>query len=70
MPPFFCQCVKRSTIKTHMLMLSVQVGQTIASINLILVSEVAVVERRGYLTLSVEAGGVGRNYFRRTSSIR
>ena len=54
----------------HMLMLSVQVGQTIASINLILVSEVAVVERRGYLTLSVEAGGVGRNYFRRTTSIR
>ena len=43
-----------------MLMLSVQVGQTIASINLILVSEVAVVERRGYLTLTVEAGGVGR----------
>ena len=47
-----------------------QVGPTIASINLILVSDVSFVERRGYLTISIEAGGVGRNCFRRSSSVR
>ena len=47
-----------------------KIGATIASINLILVSDVTFVERRGYLTLSIDAGGVGRNFFRRISSIR
>lgn len=55
---------KTSSINHH------QVGPTIASLNLILISDVSFVERKGYLTICIEAGGVGSNFFRRTSMLR
>ena len=57
--------IKRTTSINHH-----QVGPTIASLNLILISDVSFVERKGYLTICIEAGGVGNNFFRRTSLLR
>ena len=42
----------------------------LVNVNLVLVSGVKFVERKGYLTMVIEGAGVGRSYFRRTEAIR
>ena len=47
-----------------------QVGPMLVNVNLVLVSDVRFVERKGYLTMVIEGAGVGRYYFRRTEGVR
>ena len=49
---------------------SAQFGGALWSLDLVLVSDVRFVERRGYLTLCLEAQGITRTYLRRTDGIR
>ena len=42
----------------------------LVNVNLVLVSGVRFVERRGYLSMVIEGAGVGRSYFRRTEGIK
>ena len=42
----------------------------LVNMNLVLVSDVRLVERKGYLTMVIEGAGVGRYYFRRTEGVR
>ena len=42
----------------------------LVNVNLVLVSDVRFVERKGYLTMVIEGAGVGRYYFRRTEAMR
>ena len=47
-----------------------QFGGLLWSLDLVLMSDVRFVERRGYLTLCLEAQGITRTYLRRTDGIR
>ena len=47
-----------------------QFGGALWSLDLVLMSDVRFVERRGYLTLCLEAQGITRTYLRRTDGIR
>ena len=58
------RCHKISSAKSS------QFGPLVFSLDLVLVSDVRYVERRGYLTLVLEGQGVDRTYFRRTEGIR
>ena len=58
------RCHKISSAKSS------QFGSLVFSLDLVLVSDVRCVERRGYLTLVVEGQGMARTYFRRTDGIR
>ena len=58
------RCHKISSAKSS------QFGSLVFSLDLVLVSDVRYVERRGYLTLVVEGQGMARTYFRRTDGIR
>ena len=58
------RCHKISSAKSS------QFGSLVFSLDLVLVSDVRYVERRGYLTLVMEGQGMARTYFRRTDGIR
>ena len=47
-----------------------QFGGLLFSVDLVLVTDVRYVERRGYLTLCLEGQGLTRTYLRRTDGIR
>ena len=58
------RCHKISSAKSS------QFGSLVFSLDLVLVSDVRYVERRGYLTLVMEGMGMSRTFFRRTDGIR
>ena len=58
------RCPKISSAKSS------QFGSLVFSLDLVLVSDVRYVERRGYLTLVMEGQGMARTYFRRTDGIK
>ena len=58
------RCYKISSAKLS------QFGSLVFSLDLLLVSDVRFIERRGYLSLVMEGQGLERTYFRRTEGIR
>ena len=58
------RCYKISSAKLS------QFGSLVFSLDLLLVSDIRFVERRGYLSLVMEGQGLERTYFRRTDGIR
>ena len=58
------RCHKISSAKSS------QFGSLVFSLDLVLVSDVRYVERRGYLTLVMEGQGMAGTYFRKTDCIR